>query len=72
MKIIAAAVCLTAASILPAMAAEVCPSGQVAIIRVSTLALGAQPAVDDGYKAFVKEFRDNSDITTEKSVCLPK
>ena len=33
---------------------------------------GAQPAVDDGYKAFVKEFRDNSDITVEKSVCLPK
>ncbi len=35
-------------------------------------AMGAQPAVDDGYKAFVKEFRDNSDIATEKTVCLPK
>jgi hypothetical protein len=35
-------------------------------------AMGKQPAVDDGYKAFVKEFRDSSDITTEKTVCLPK
>ncbi len=35
-------------------------------------AKGAQPAIDDGYKAFVKEFRDNTDITVEKTVCLPK
>jgi hypothetical protein len=35
-------------------------------------AMNKQPAVDDGYKAFVKEFRDSSDITTEKLVCLPK
>lgn len=35
-------------------------------------ATGAQPAPDDAYKAFVKEFRDNTDITTEKTVCLPK
>ena len=131
MKIIAAAVCLTAACALPAAADELCPKGQIAIIRVSTLkstesragfdkavadqiawyrakgittnkiveadvidlsggqpmvstkeALtihyappvvdGAQPAPDDAYRAFVKEFRDSSDITTEKSVCLPK
>src|ERR1700749_964371 len=32
---------------------------------------GKQPATDDAYKAFVKEFRDNSDIATEKTVCLP-
>jgi hypothetical protein len=35
-------------------------------------AKNVQPAVDDSYKAFVKEFRDNTDITVEKSVCLPK
>ncbi|HVW73383.1 MAG TPA: hypothetical protein VHC39_07070 [Rhizomicrobium sp.] len=35
-------------------------------------ASGAQPAPDDAYKAFVKEFRDNSDIATERTVCLPK
>jgi hypothetical protein len=35
-------------------------------------AMGSQPPVDDGYKAFVKEFRDSTDITVEKSVCLPK
>ncbi|MDB5733929.1 MAG: hypothetical protein JWP16_2351 [Alphaproteobacteria bacterium] len=35
-------------------------------------ATGRQPEPDDGYKAFVKEFRDNSDIATEKTVCLPK
>jgi len=35
-------------------------------------ARGAQPATDDSYKAFVKEFRDNSDIAVEKTVCLPK
>ncbi len=35
-------------------------------------ALGNQPAPDDAYKAFVKEFRDNSDITSEKFVCLPR
>jgi len=35
-------------------------------------AIGKQPAPDDAYKAFVKEFRDNSDIATEKLVCLPK
>lgn len=131
MKIILSAVCLTAVFAVPAMAADVCANGQVAIIRVSTLkatgsragfdkavqdqiawyrgkgittnkiveanvidfnggkplvsakevlsihydppaAMGKQPAQDDGYKAFVKEFRENSDITTEKSVCLPK
>ena len=33
---------------------------------------GKQPQRDAGYDAFVKEFRDNSDIATEKSVCLPK
>ncbi len=33
---------------------------------------GSQPVPDDSYRAFVKEFRDSSDITTEKSVCLPK
>jgi hypothetical protein len=112
------------------MAADSCPSGQLAIIRISTLkstgsragfdkavqdqiawyrgkgvttnkiveadvidyaggkpmvstkevvsihynppaASGKQPAQDDGYKAFVKEFRDTSDITTEKFACLP-
>ena len=131
MKIIVAAVCLTAAFSLPAIAADTCPNGQIAIIRVSTLkatgtragfdkavqdqiawyrgkgittnkiveadvidysagkasvstkevvsvhynppaASGKQPTPDDGYKAFVKEFRDNSDITTEKFACLPK
>ena len=131
MKIILSTVCLTAVLSVPAMAADVCANGQVAIIRVSTLkatgtragfdkavqdqiawyrgkdittnkiveanvidlsggkasvsakevvsihydppaAMGKQPALDDGYKAFVKEFRENSDITTEKSVCLPK
>ncbi len=35
-------------------------------------AMSAQPAIDDGYKTFVKEFRDNTDITVEKSVCLPR
>ncbi len=35
-------------------------------------ASGTQPAIDDGYKAFVKEFRDSSDIAVEKTVCLPK
>ena len=35
-------------------------------------ATGTQPAPDDAYKAFVKEFRDNTDITTEKTVCLLK
>jgi hypothetical protein len=35
-------------------------------------ASGALQPSDDGYKAFVKEFRDNSDITVEKEVCLPK
>lgn len=35
-------------------------------------ATGTQPAVDDSYKAFVKEFRDSSDISVEKTVCLPK
>jgi hypothetical protein len=131
MKIIISAVCLTAAFALPAMAADPCPNGQVAIFRISTLkptgtragfdkavqdqiawyrgkgisnnkivvagvidfsggapalsgkdiatihydppaANGTQPTPDDGYKAFVKEFRDNTDITTEKTVCLPK
>ena len=33
---------------------------------------GKQPPMDDAYKAFVKEFRDNSDITIEKTVCLKK
>ncbi len=33
--------------------------------------VGKQPAVDDAYKAFVAEFRANSDITVEKLVCLP-
>lgn len=35
-------------------------------------AAGKQPAIDDGYRAFVKEFRDSSDIASEKTVCLPK
>ena len=35
-------------------------------------ATGVQPPVDDGYQAFVKEFRDNSDIAVEKAVCLPE
>ena len=35
-------------------------------------ATGTQPAADDAYKAFVKEFRDSSDIAVEKTVCLPK
>ena len=35
-------------------------------------ASGAQPAQDDAYKAFVKEFRENTDITTEKTVCIEK
>ena len=35
-------------------------------------ATGKQPASDDSYKAFVKEFRDNTDITTEKTVCIEK
>ena len=26
---------------------------------------------DEAYKAFVKEYRDNSDITTEKFLCTP-
>ena len=36
MKIIVAAVCLTAGFALPVAAAELCPNGQIAIIRVST------------------------------------
>lgn len=132
MKTVLIGACLVALSILPAMAAdEVCPAGQAAIIRVSTLKAGGtragfdkavadqiawyrghkitsnrivtanvielssgkpmvsareimtihydppsakdlQPTIDDAYKAFVKEFRDNTDITVEKNVCLPK
>ena len=131
MKVIVPAIGLTVLFALPAAAASICPNGQIAIIRVSTIkpegsragfdkavkdqiawyrghgiasnriveanvidlasgapaisakeavtihydppaANGAQPAPDDAYKAFVKEFRDNSDITTEKAVCLPK
>jgi hypothetical protein len=132
MKSVIIGACVLGLLVVPALAApQLCPAGQIAIIRVSTLkptgtragfdkavkdqiawyrghgisgnkiveaevidfvagapqmsarevmtihydppaATGAQPAVDDGYKAFVKEFRDNTDITVEKTVCLPK
>lgn len=35
-------------------------------------ASGQQIDPDDAYRAFVKEFRDNSDIEVEKIVCLPQ
>jgi hypothetical protein len=131
MKTLVIGACLAALFALPALAGPLCPTGQIAIIRVSTLkpagtragfdkavkdqiawyrshgitsnrivtaevidihagspslsekeimtihydppaATGAQPTPDDAYKAFVKEFRDNTDITTEKTVCLPR
>ncbi len=68
MKIIAAAVCLTAAWALPAAAAELCPKGQIAIIRVSTLKSTASRAdFDKAVKDQIAWYRAKG-VTTNKIV----
>jgi hypothetical protein len=59
------------ASVLDSKTGAVSPNEIMTLHYNAPSAAGTQPAPDAAYKAFVAEFRANSNITLEKLVCLP-